>query len=313
MGQLRGVLALASPTCWQAWPSTEYSHAFTPITDRSYSHCYSARCSQQVSELGVLSAFCPDGLTRQVWRDALHAYSRLRSSGGSLAQVLRPKYSHAGTRIADEKTPLPPTTRPLAGRVVKYFADKGFGFVKETGGGNEYFFHRSVLGDDSDSWVRVGVAVQIELRKDRRGRIECATVRAEDVAVAEKGSAKREVTLPVFSMNLPFAALLAHGYKTIESRNGTMFQRHGEGIALLHVGHRTYPDGGKHRQIMRANGASDPEIDRLTSLPSPFRRGQVHVKDVRVRESRFTPPYPARTQLHRLILAPPCRSLRLWN
>ena len=88
-----------------------------------------------------------------------------------------------------------------------------------------------------------------------------------------------------FSMNMPFAALVAHGYKTIEvrvrvrlglglglrvtltlaltlaltlpvtltrtkSRNGTMFTELAGETVLLHVGQRTYPDGGKHVEIM---------------------------------------------------------------
>eukprot|EP00962_Isochrysis_galbana_P006650 scaffold1781_cov51-Isochrysis_galbana.AAC.1 len=85
---------------------------------------------------------------------------------------------------------------------------------------------------------------------------------------------RAEVTLPAFSMNLPFAALLAHGYKTAESRNSTMFARHGAGVVLLHVGRRLYPDGGQHREIMRRCGAAEAEVERLTKLPPPFRRGQ---------------------------------------
>ena len=43
---------------------------------------------------------------------------------------------------------------------------------------------------------------------------------------------------------------------------------------LLHVGQRTYPDGGAHRVLMRENGLSDQEIDDLTALPPKFKRGQ---------------------------------------
>jgi hypothetical protein len=47
---------------------------------------------------------------------------------------------------------------------------------------------------------------------------------------------------------------VAHGYKTIESRNGTMFAELAGQTVILHVGQRTYPDGGKHVEIMRDNG-----------------------------------------------------------
>jgi len=43
--------------------------------------------------------------------------------------------------------------------------------------------------------------------------------------------------MKVFSMNMPFAALLANGYKTLETRNGTKFTTYPEGTRmLLHVG-----------------------------------------------------------------------------
>ena len=79
-------------------------------------------------------------------------------------------------------------------------------------------------------------------------------------------------------MNLPFAALLANGYKTLETRNGTMFVPYPEGThMLLHVGQRTYPDGNRHLQVMKEQGGitSEEEIVRLKSLPNGFGKGQV--------------------------------------
>ena len=53
-------------------------------------------------------------------------------------------------------------------------------------------------------------------------------------------------------------------------------------IALLHVGMRTYPDGGKHRAILSkgdgANGVpgmAEGRIDSLTALPNGLSRGSV--------------------------------------
>jgi hypothetical protein len=64
---------------------------------------------------------------------------------------------------------------------------------------------------------------------------------------SSKSSSEDLVEMRVFSMNMPFAALLANGYKTLETRNGTMFVPHPEGTQmLLHVGRRNYPDGNKH-------------------------------------------------------------------
>jgi magnesium-dependent phosphatase 1 len=97
-----------------------------------------------------------------------------------------------------------------------------------------------------------------------------------------------------FSMNQPFAALLANGYKTLETRNGTMFTAYAEGTQmLLHVGKRTYPDGGKHVDIMKKQyhktsnnnsstisvrqyeGLGDDAVSRLKSLPPGFSRGDI--------------------------------------
>ena len=78
----------------------------------------------------------------------------------------------------------------------------------------------------------------------------------------------------VFSMNMPFAALLANEYKILESRNGTMFMPYPEGTKfLLHVGRRTYPDGDKHISVMKSGGLDEAVIEKLKSLPLGFGRG----------------------------------------
>ena len=71
-----------------------------------------------------------------------------------------------------------------------------------------------------------------------------------------------------------FAGLVAHGVKTLETRNHTMFVPYEGQEVLLHVGRRTYPDGGIHREILARDGREDAEIDRVTSLPAGFSRGQ---------------------------------------
>jgi hypothetical protein len=75
-------------------------------------------------------------------------------------------------------------------------------------------------------------------------------------------------------MNQPFASLVAHGVKTLETRNHTMFVPYEGQDVLLHVGRRTYPDGGVHRKILARAGRDEAEIDRITSLPAGFTRGQ---------------------------------------
>ena len=75
-------------------------------------------------------------------------------------------------------------------------------------------------------------------------------------------------------MNLPFAALLSNGYKTLETRNGTMFLPYEEGTKmLLHVGQRTYPDGNRHLEIMKSGGLNDEQIKELKSLPQGYGKG----------------------------------------
>lgn len=75
-------------------------------------------------------------------------------------------------------------------------------------------------------------------------------------------------------MNMPFAALLANGHKTLETRNGTMFTSYPEGTyMLLHVGQRTFPDGNRHLQVMKSGGLDDGAIEKLKELPAGFGRG----------------------------------------
>ena len=77
-----------------------------------------------------------------------------------------------------------------------------------------------------------------------------------------------------------------------------MFVPHAPGTQMvLHVGQRTYPDGGKHRELMRRHGdgdgatMSDAEIARLTSLPPQFARGNL-VALVTLGETVLLPPPP---------------------
>ena len=104
------------------------------------------------------------------------------------------------------------------------------------------------------------------------------------------------VSMKAFSMNMPFAGLIAHGEKTLETRNHTMFEgTEGQRMAL-HVGQRTYPDGGKHKEILREGapgisgleGMDDATIARVTSLPKGMSRGQV-VAIVTLGKTTFVP------------------------
>ena len=254
---------------------------FDDAADGKYGNC------MPVSKLGVLSAYCPDGLTTDIWRRSLEEYSRRAAANLPTGIVLRP--SGGGGGGGD----VPSTAVPA--RIVKFLDAKGFGFVQIRGESSldQVFFHQSKLGEALRSKLdgapsgdgMVGLDVTVTIARDRRGRLECTSVRLSGGGSTDDSLADG-VMLRCFSMNMPFAGLLARGVKSIESRNGTMFEGVGEGsIALLHVGKRTYPDGGKHRQIL-GRGISgeaaidgkpldEAEIDELTSLPRGFERGQV--------------------------------------
>ena len=136
------------------------------------------------------------------------------------------------------------------------------------GEAKDVFFHRSSVSGSVDA-LRAGAEVTVTVGRDGRGRKQC-----DSVALAGAGDADA-VRLPCFSMNMPFAGLVAHGYKTLETRNHTMFvPLEGQTVAL-HVGQRTYPDGGAHRDIMARDGLSEADIDRLTTLPDGAARGTI--------------------------------------
>ena len=219
--------------------------------------------------MGVLSVHTPDGLTAERWRAGLNTFSELKASGHSTARVVQSVRATSGAVGA-----------AATGVIAKYFSDKRFGFVSPNGGGRDIFFHESSV--EPGLRVRPGLAVAYSVGADQRGRQECKSVAASDVGAAGASSDANSgstgganVRLRCFSMNQPFAGLVAHGHKTLETRNGTMFMGSEGELVLLHVGRRTYPDGGKHLDIMRRAGVDEEAIGRLTRLPRGFDRGQI--------------------------------------
>jgi len=55
--------------------------------------------------------------------------------------------------------------KPLNGRVEYFNSDKGFGFIKETGGADKYFFHIS----NAPAGISEGKMVTFELERGERG------------------------------------------------------------------------------------------------------------------------------------------------
>ena len=225
---------------------------------------------EPVAGLGVCAAWCPDGITNEVWSDAVNAFTQLKAAGENVGRVLRPQPA--------SKTPSFDAA-PRAARVLNWKEDKGFGFVKVVDGSagvaemRSVFFHRSALLPSGGAPPAAGEDVRVVLGMDSRGRLECTSVAR--AATAATDNTAETVTLQCFSMNMPFAALVAHGQKTLETRNHTMFEGTDGAIALLHVGQRTYPDGGKHKAILARAGVGPDELERLTSLPAPHTRGAV--------------------------------------
>ena len=232
---------------------------FDDARDGKFGNC------ERVARLGVLSVHTPRGLSAELFTLALEQFAALKAAGEPTGVVLpaRAPPPAAAAQAAEEGA--------VVGEVTKWLEDRAFGFVRVPGRAKDVFFHRRALRGDAPPAPRPRDRVRVTVRADAQGRAECASVELLDAAAPAEADG---VTLRAFSMNLPFAALLAHGYKEIESRNGTMFRGTEGQRMLLHVGQRTYPDGGAHRVLMRENGLSDQEIDDLTALPPKFKRGQ---------------------------------------
>jgi magnesium-dependent phosphatase 1 len=159
----------------------------------------------------------------------------------------------------------------------------------------DVFFHARALEGAYARGVepRVGERVLVRTRAGADGRLECESVRLEGErdavpaspaalggggggGAAGVGARARASTvrLRCFSMNAPFAPLLAHGLKRIETRNHTMFAQSAGEIVLLHCGQRTYPDGGEHIRVLLESGLTAAEVAANTALRPGFGKGQ---------------------------------------
>jgi cold shock CspA family protein len=131
--------------------------------------------------------------------------------------------------------------------------------------------------------VQKGDAVSFRKEMDRRNsdKAFAADIQFEKAVDASDvdGSftTTTTISLPAFSMGMPFAALLTNGCKTIETRNNRMLADHcpaGTKV-LIHVGRRDFDDGGRHRTILQRTGRSDAAIRQLMTLPPPAARGMI--------------------------------------
>ena len=209
-----------------------------------------------VSEMGVLSVHCPRGLIDEwIWTNALEQYKNHEKQRNRIVEW-------DGT-VTEEKN------ERLQGTIKMVNNDKKYGFIQY---GNsktkDLFFHFSSLPQEYTS-VEKGDEVSFNIFHDSKKGKDAA----EKTEILSPSSDDL-VQMRVFSMNMPFAALLANHYKTLETRNGTMFTPYPEGTKmLLHVGQRNYPDGDRHIDVMKSGGLNESEINALKTLPKGFGKG----------------------------------------
>lgn len=218
---------------------------------------------EPVSQLGVLSVHCPNGISEQsIWTNALERYAEW-SVHKTPGTIIESDNSVTTVKSAD------PNQRH-SGEIKFINSEKRFGFIKYGGRGTkDVFFHFSALpyGEQVEEGDQVSFTISTDSSRGKDAAANIETLRADD-------DCENYVNMQVFSMNLPFAALLSNGYKTLETRNGTMFTPYSEGTEmLLHVGQRTYPDGNRHIDVMKSGGLDDKEIKALKSLPMGFTKG----------------------------------------
>lgn len=231
---------------------------FDDARDGKFGNC------EPVASLGVLSVHTPNGIYEEsLFHNALDHYrewSTHRSPGTiiewdnsiTVGQTVNANQRHKGN--------------------VKFVnREKRFGFIQhEERGKKDTFFHFNDL--PSGAVVEEGDELEFTIAPARNGKLSASNIEVK--GQSQSTSDSDLVEMRTFSMNLPFAALLANGYKTIETRNGTMFTPYPEGTKmLLHVGQRIYPDGDRHIEVMKSGGLNDEEITSLKSLPRGFTKG----------------------------------------
>ena len=229
---------------------------FDDARDGKYGNC------EPVSSLGVLSIHCPNGIYEEsIWKNAMSKYKAWSA------------HKTPGTIVewdgsVSTKKPIDSNER-FKGNVKFVNRDKRFGFIQYGGRGTkDMFFHFNDL--PNGDYINEGDELTFNVVAARNGKSAAANIEISG-SDSDQGDL---VEMHVFSMNLPFAALLSNGYKTLETRNGTMFMPYPAGTKmLLHVGQRIYPDGNRHLDVMKSGGLDDDEIKALKSLPAGFGKG----------------------------------------
>lgn len=156
----------------------------------------------------------------------------------------------------------------LQGIVKTVMTEKKYGFIRICESADDLFF--SFRNLPSGCTVQKGDSLSFCKATDPRTGKKFAS----DIEIDRGTSTK--IQMEAFSMGMPFAALLMNGFKTLETRNGPMFQRCEPGSKLLiHVGQRDFDDGNRHLQILRRNGLDDNKIEEVKEMPQGFSKGAV--------------------------------------
>ena len=251
---------------------------FDDARDGKYGNCV------PVSQLGVLSVHTPNGLYEEdIWTKALSHYHEWSdhqtpnmiiewdnsiSSNGQRPQQQQQQEGGGGGGAGGDK-------KRFEGVVQMVNTEKRFGFIRYGNRNtNDVFFHFNNLPANTADTIQKGFKISFTVQHDaKKGKSAAVDISVNGISDVNDNDLEK-TDLHVFSMNLPFAALLANEYKTLETRNGTMFVPYPEGTKmLLHVGQRIYPDGDRHLDVMKSGGLDEGEIKKLKSLPEGFGKG----------------------------------------
>jgi magnesium-dependent phosphatase 1 len=233
---------------------------FDDSRDGKFGNC------EPVASLGVLSVHCPNGIhDESIFHNALDHYREWFTTHKSPNTIIESDGTITTTtvKVVDQN-------QRYTGEVKFVNFEKKFGFIQYGDRSiKDMFFHFSAL-PAANQEVQEGDELTFKITTDARKGKDAAI----DVEMSNAVIDADSVNMRVFSMNLPFAALLANGYKTLETRNGTMFTPYPDGTKmLLHVGQRIYPDGNRHIDVMKSGGIEEGEIQKLKSLPEGFEKG----------------------------------------
>jgi magnesium-dependent phosphatase 1 len=266
---------------------------FDDARDGKYGNCMS------VAELGVLAVHCPMGLSdTALLEKALlyypqHVSTKANDSFTNKLTIIEQDgsitYTSTTSNMNTIQQSLTYNQKQVEGYVHVVFHKKRYGFIQSNKDQSSIFFHFSniVPSTSADTpttslLVQQGDVVKFDIVMDRKSNKPAAhnvvIQRRIEKAIPQSVVTTDTLTLRCFSMNMPFAALLANKYKTLESRNGTMFLPYPDGtIMLLHVGQRIYPDGDRHIEIIKrsAPGWTDEQIVQSKSLPDGYHRGEI--------------------------------------